>query len=162
MRKASAEPSFEYYLYELSKKDYALVTVLKGHLVVEALLVELIQLRVSNDTPWKWSFPTKTSKCLSFGFIDQFQADALNDLNDLRNDFAHVLGQALTFDRIFSLVRKAATAGFDFSDDTIHLDKKLSEEWYGVDGCLIEVLNSFYFDLAMVLLDQGGPDHTGG
>lgn len=36
------------------------------------------------------------------------------------------------------------------------------KEWYGVDGCIVEALNSLYFDLAMILLERGGPDRTGG
>ena len=138
------------------------MTVLKGHLVIEALLVELIQLRVANDAMWRWNFPTKTSKCVDFGFLTQDQADALNDLNDLRNDFAHILGQDVTFDRVFTLARKAAHAGFDFSDDTIHQDRNKAEEWYGIDGGLLDILNSFYFDLALILHDNNGPDRTGG
>lgn len=162
MRKAKATPSFEHYLHTLSRDDEALLTVLKGHLVVEALLVELIQLRETGDMMWRWSFPTKTSKCVEFGFITQDQAEALNDLNNLRNDFAHVLGQDISFDRVFSLAQKAAHAEFDFSDDTLHQDRATAEEWYGIDGCLLEVLNSFYFDLASILHDRGGPDRTGG
>jgi hypothetical protein len=52
MRKAKDTPSFDHYLHALSKNDEALVTVLKGHLVIEALLVEMIQLRVANDAMW--------------------------------------------------------------------------------------------------------------
>lgn len=162
MRKAKATPSFDHYLHALSKDDEALLTVLKGHLVVEALLVELIRLRVNGDMMWRWNFPTKTSKCVEFGFITQDQAEALNDLNDLRNDFAHVLGQDINFDRVFSLAQKAAYAGFDFSDDTLHQDRATAEEWYGIDGGLLEILNSFYFDLALILHDNGGPNRMGG
>lgn len=59
MRKAKDVPSFDHYLHALSASDEALLTVLKGHLVIEALLVELIQLRVTNDSVWKWNFPKK-------------------------------------------------------------------------------------------------------
>ena len=162
MRKAKTDPSFEYYLRASCIDEQALVLVLKGHLVIEAILVELIQIKVSNDTPWKWNFPAKTSQCVHCGFINQAQADALNDLNDLRNDCAHILGQQFTFDRIFTLIKKAADAGFDFSDETIHRDPTLSEEWYGIEAGLSEVLNSFYFDLADILHASGGPDRRGG
>jgi len=161
VRKAKATPSFDHYLHALSESDEALVTVLKGHLVIEALLVELIQLRVSTDSMWRWTFPAKTSKCVEFGFITQSQADALDDLNNLRNDFAHILGQDITFDRVFTMAQKAANARFDFSDDTIHQDRVKAEEWYGIDGGLLDILNSFYFDLAHILHDNNGPDRTG-
>jgi hypothetical protein len=162
MRKAAASPSFEHYLTVIDTDDQRLVTVLKGHLVIEALLVELLELHVPVDAPWKWNFPTKTAKCIEFGLITTRQAEALNELNDIRNDFAHVLGQRLGFERAFGMVRKAASAGFDFSDDTIHQDEVKSKEWYDTDGCIVEALNSFYFDLAMLLLEKGGPDRTGG
>jgi hypothetical protein len=162
MRKAGATPSFEHYLHQLGANEKALVTVLKGHLVVEALLVEILQLNITGDTPWNWNFPKKTKKCVEFGFITSEQADALNLLNDLRNDFAHVLGKEIHFDSVFKLAQKAAQAGFDFSDDTIHLDRAKSEEWYRIDGGLIDILNSFFLDLAMILLENGGPDRTGG
>ena len=161
MRKAKETPSFEHYLHALSNNDEALVFVLKGHLVIEALLVELIHLRSPGDIVWRWNFPKKTSKCVDFGFITKDKADALNNLNDLRNDFAHILGQDITFDRIFMLVQKAVHAGFDFSDDTIQ-DRNKAEQWYGINGGLIEILNSFYFDLAFTLYDNGGPNRMGG
>ena len=141
MRKAKTNPSFEHYLEDSGVNDQILIYILKGHLVVEALLVELLQVKIQGDMPWKWNFPTKISKCVSFGFINQDQADALNDLNDLRNDFAHILGQRIDFDRIFSLVKKASK-GFEFSDTTIHENKSLTEEWYGIESGLVEVLSS--------------------
>jgi len=162
MRKAATSPSFEQYLRAINTDDQRLVTVLKGHLVVEALLVELLELHVPVDAPWKWNFPTKTEKCVEFGLITTSQAEALNELNNIRNDFAHVLGQQLGFDRAFGMAQKAASAGFDFSDDTIYQDEVKSKEWYDTDGCIVEVLNSYYFDLAMLLLEHGGPDRTGG
>ncbi len=160
MRKAVASPSFEHYLRAIDTDDERLVTILKGHLVVEALLVELLELDVPVDAPWKWNFPTKTAKCVELGLITASKAEALNELNNIRNDFAHVLGQSLGFERVFDLVQKAASAGFEFSDDAIHQDQVKSKQWYGTDGCIIEVLNSFYSDLAMLLLERGGPNRT--
>lgn len=130
--------------------------------MIEALLVELIQLRVLDDTPWRWNFPTKTAKCVEFGFITQEQADVLNDFNDLRNDFTHILGHEIEFERIFILAQKAGAAGFDFSDNTLYQDQETAKDWYGIDGGLLDILSSFYFDLAMILYDNGGPDRLGG
>lgn len=158
MRKAKGTPSFDYYLQMRGDNDETLVTLLKGHLVIEALLVELIQLRGDGDTPWRWNFPKKTEKCVEFGFIRQNQADVLNDLNNLRNDFAHILGHTITIDLVFDLTNKAASAGFEFSDDTLWQDRQKAEEDYGIHGCIVEVLNSLYVDLAMTLRDNNGPD----
>jgi len=161
MRKAKSDPSFEHYLKDSGVNDQVLIYILKGHLVIEALLLELLQVKIQGDTPWKWNFPTKTSECVSFGLISRDQADALNDLNDLRNDFAHILGQSLDFDRVFSLVKKASK-GFEFSDMTIHTDKSLAEEWYGIESSIVEVLDSFYFELAHILFENGGANRLGG
>lgn len=59
MRKAATFPSFQHYLVATDIDDQRLVTILKGHLVVEALLVELLELRVPADAPWAWNFPKK-------------------------------------------------------------------------------------------------------
>lgn len=126
MRKAIASPSWEHYLSLICAEDQRLVTVLKGHLVIEALLVELLELYVPVGKPWTWSFPKKTSKCVEFGLITIGQSEALNELNGIRNDYAHVLGQRIEFERAFVLVRKAACAGFDFSDETIYQDETKS------------------------------------
>jgi hypothetical protein len=162
MRKALASPSFEHYLRVIDNDDQRLVTLLKGHLVVEALLVEILELHVPVGAPWKWNFPSKTARCVELGLITALQAEVLNELNNVRNDLAHVLGQRLDFDRLFGLVQKAASAGFEFSDDTIHMDKVKSKDWYDTDRCIVELLNSFYFDLATRLLENGGLDSTGG
>lgn len=161
MRKAKSDPSFEHYLEDSGVDNQVLVYILKGHLVIEALLVELLQVKIQGDTPWKWNFPTKTSKCVSFDLISQDQADALNDLNDLRNDFAHILGQSLDFDRVFSLVKKTSK-GFEFSDMAIHNNKSLAKEWYGIESSILEVLDSFYFELAHILFENGGANRLGG
>lgn len=161
MRKPVLAPSFEHYLDQINENDELLVIVLKGHLVLEALLVELIQLKLPSDQPWKWSFPQKVDRCVKEGYLSIDQGEALKDFNDMRNDFAHILGHQLTFDRVFTLAQKLGNSGFDFSDETIYGDRKLSEEWYGIDGGIIDILNTVFFDLAYILSENGGADHSG-
>jgi len=83
-------------------------------------------------------------------------------LNDIRNDFAHSLGHKLTFDDAFDYVVKMASAGYDFSDEAIFRDKKLSREWYGIEGIFTEILTELYSELAWLLDAQGGPDRLAG
>lgn len=157
MRKAVLSPSFEHYLASFGNED-VIVLILKGHLVIEALLVELLQTQEHSDKYWKLSFPKKCEALTSFGLLTSKQAEAIINFNEIRNDIAHILGHKVTFDRIFELAKKAAEAGFDFSDDTIHQNRKLSEEWYGISGGLIDILNAFYFDLAWILKEAGGSE----
>lgn len=161
IRKAKVEPSFSHYLEGL-KEGQPLELVLVGHLVLDALLVEIIQLKIVGDTPWNWHFPTKVQCCVDKGFLSGTSQPFYTRFNDIRNDFAHMLGHKLTFDDVFALVADMANAGYDFSDDTIHSDRKLSEEWYGIEGVLIEILNNLYFELAESLHSHGGADRMGG
>ena len=161
MRKAKIDPSFNHYLESVAG-DQPLDLVLRGHLVIEALLVELIQTKQPGDQPWKWNFPQKADFCVAQNLLDSPRAEVCKRLNDIRNDFAHVLGHRVTFDELFTLVCQAAQAGLDFSDDTIHQNRALSEEWYGIDGVITEIFNSMYFDLAEALVNAGGPDRRGG
>lgn len=160
MRKAKIEPSFMHYL-EGTKGAEFLPLVLTGHLVVEALLVELIQLRRPGNAAWRMNFREKVEACVAESFVPANRAPLYLRLNEMRNDFAHSLGHELPFDDAFTLVKDMAAVGFDFSDDTIHLDREKSEEWYGVYGCLIEALNEFYFTLAWALHDNGGAHRLG-
>lgn len=161
IRKAKVEPSFFHYLEGL-KEGQPLELILVGHLVIDALLVELIQLKVVSDQPWKWNFPTKVQSCVDGGHLSAASQPFYIRLNDIRNDFAHMLGHKLTFDDLFAFVSDMAKAGYDFSDDTIHSDRKLSEEWYGFEGVLSEILNDLYSELAESLLNHGGPDRMAG
>ena len=161
MRKAKVSPSFEIYLKGLTKGQ-PVELILVGHLVVEALLVEIINLTIKGDKPWKWSYPDKVAHCLKLGLIDAKQQATLLRLNEIRNDFAHSLGHTLNFDDVFAYVKEMAAAGYEFSDTTIYEDKSLSEEWYGFDGVIIEILNELYFGLAEVLATNGGSDRRGG
>lgn len=161
MRKAKLSPSFSLYLERL-KKHQPLELVLRGHLVIEALLVELIQLQVANDRPWKWDFPSKVRWCVDKSLIPAERESCYLHFNDIRNDFAHILGHELTFDDLHDLLVDMAQAGYDFSDDTIYSDRELSEKWYGMEGALQEIINEFYFELAFSLHDHGGPDRLSG
>lgn len=161
VRKAKLPPSFLLYISQTEQEDI-LVLVLKGHLVIEALLVELIQLTENSDQPWRWNFPNKVNKCIELNYLTAEMGAALLNLNDLRNDLAHILGNSITFDRVFELAQKVGNAGFDFSDETIYRDKQQSEKYYGIFGVLMDILNSIYFDLSFILYENGGGNRLGG
>ena len=157
MRKAKEPPSFHQYFEKLADNQ-PLDLVLRGHLVVEALLVEIVQLTRPGDVVWRWNFGEKLQHCVTQGYIPVVQAACYNRLNDIRNDFAHILGHRLTYDELFQYAREMAAAGFDFSEDSVYADRQRSEEWYGYEGCMLEILNNLSIQLAMTLHEKGGPD----
>ena len=157
-RKPASPPSIDFFLTKHPQQD-ALVLILMGHLSIEYLLVEILKLKCSYvDEPWNWNFPNKVNKCVEIGVLTDEAGEALKTFNNVRNNFAHILGHTLTFDDVFGLAKKVAGAGFDFTDDTIWTDRQLSEEWYGIGGVVNEVVRNIYLDLAYVLREEGGDD----
>lgn len=81
MRKAKINPSFE-HAYEEFVASPHLQRVIVGHLVIEAQLVELIQLKEPGDKAWRISFPQKVDKCIDLKLIHPNLKDGLLALND--------------------------------------------------------------------------------
>jgi hypothetical protein len=137
----------------------ALGAFITGHLLVEAVLVQLIELKmVTSDEfdPFSLSFASKVSVAKSRGLVDEKMAQFLLELNRIRNRLAHRLGEPFTFDSMFALAKCAAAAGIEFTDDTIHLDKEKSEEWYGVEGVIQEIFQNGAQDLSFIMEEHGG------
>ncbi len=159
-RKPVNPPSIDFFLRDHPQQD-VVILVLMGHLSIEYLLVEALKLKCAYiDEPWNWNFPSKVNKCVEIGFLSEKQGEALKAFNSLRNDFAHVLGHKLSFDDVFQLVEKVAKAGFDFTDDTIWQDRESSEESYGLEGVVNEIVKNIYLDLGYALSEEGGDDFT--
>ncbi len=146
------------HLFNLPSEDHS-ATILRGHLIVEAILVQLIDIKMAHPEAFdsfKLSFPQKVSLAIALGLIDNQIGDYLNEINSLRNKFAHRLGFTLSFDDSFDLAKRAGQAGIDFSDEGIYSDKKWSAEYYGIDGILEEVFRNTAVDLDGVLESFGG------
>ncbi|QDU32885.1 hypothetical protein KS4_09240 [Poriferisphaera corsica] len=158
MRKAKIKPQFDMWLNQNPQRDL-IVTILVGHLTIEAMLVELLQIKNHGETPWKWPFPKKVERCRDYDFVTDDFMNALIQFNNLRNDYSHILGHEITFNDAFTLIQYFASAKIDFSDDTIHLDKSKSEEWYGTEGVIIEILNNTFFELNTAITTNGGSGH---
>ena len=120
---------------------------IRGHLYLEALLSEIIersyrQPDALNDIASM--FYRKVKLVRAVDRISKPEEELLLGINRLRNKLAHKLEFFLSFDDCFQLVLKAHTAGVDFSDDTIHQNRGLSEEYYGIYGVVNEVMcNTF-------------------
>lgn len=160
MRKPAKPPSIDFLLENHPQRDI-LIVILVGHLSIEYLLVAMIQLKYSySDKIWGWSFPAKVDKCVEGNLITNLMGKTLKSINDLRNDYAHILGHRLKFDDVFTIAVHAANAGFEFSDDTLWKDRQLSKKWYGLNGIVNELFKNVYIDLGFILLENGGPDLT--
>lgn len=130
-----------------------------GHLIIESLLVQLIEVKNSNSNPFEWNFPSKVNKCKDLNLITLQLSDFLKEINRVRNEFAHRLGYMPTFTDIFALLQMAANAGVEFSDDRIHENIQVAMNEYELPGLIQELFQSTAQELAFYLLDQGKEMH---
>jgi hypothetical protein len=130
-----------------------------GHLIIESVLVQLIELKMTDDdtfNPFDLSFPNKVEIAKNRQLIDERMAFFLLTMNRIRNRLAHRLGEKITFDMMFDLAKCAADGGVEFSDDTIHGNRKLSQEWYGTKAIIQEVFQNAAQDLSFIMEIHGG------
>ena len=149
------DPSLD-HLMELIEHDQ-LSAVIIGHLVIESLLVKFLELQPGADIDdiLAFNFPTKVNRCIEGGLIRTELGVFLNVLNRQRNSFAHRLGHRLSFEEAFALVREAATAGVDFSDDEIHINETAARNRYGVALIMVEIFSNVAQDIGFALMDRG-------
>ena len=130
-----------------------------GHLIIESVLVQLIELKLTKDdkfNPFDLSFPKKVEVAKNRNLIDSSMASFLLEMNRIRNRLAHRLGEKITFDMMFNLARCAADGGVDFSDDSIYSNKELSREWYGTKAIIQEIFQNAAQDLSFIMENHGG------
>jgi len=133
---------------------------LAGHLLLESVLVQLIELKLTDQDkkikPFDLSFPKKVNLAINRGLIQQPLADFLLEMNRIRNRLAHRLGEPITFDLLFNLAKAAHAGGIDFSDDTIYSNRERSFEWYGARGIIQEIFQNAAQDLSFIMEEHGG------
>lgn len=144
---------------EIYRQDAALSAMIMGHLLVEAMLADLIRTSEESPRPADMFF-AKVGQAESLGLLSADEAAALRRFNSIRNRFAHQLDYKLTFETAFELAVVLGRAGFDFSDETIYLNRDLSADWCGVEGCVTESVTSMFELLAWRTRDRGGPDRV--
>ena len=133
--------------------------VLKIHLALEAILIELLRLSDPSDKVYRMSFPAKTSALVASGTITASDRTAFDLLNDFRNDFAHIFGHKVTLTQTLSLARALEREGVDFSDSAGHYSEQQATEFYGGTlGILAETGWCTLFHAAQLLLEAGGRD----
>lgn len=132
---------------------------LKGHLAMQALLVELIQVREPGDSAWNLNFPGQTQKAVDLSLMPTHLKLALDRFNKFRNAFAHVFGHAVPVEDVHALARELEDYGVDFSDSVGNrpLHDALSD-YDGDLGILQEILWCLCFEVAQALMEAGGRD----
>lgn len=160
MRKAKIEPSI--FIHHNIFKGYSdgdsdgilIHLLLKGHLVVEAILVKNLQHAGHGEKVWEWSFPKKAKLCLENGYLCKTTHDICIDINNIRNDFCHSLGHKITFKEAYSMLDKWVKSGLDYGDD-LYLDYDDLEENLGIEGIFYETFTYLISDLGSLANDKG-------
>ena len=133
--------------------------VLRTHLALEALLVELIGTTKFSEQAWKWSFPKKTDVLLAEGLISSNDKQAFDIYNDLRNDFAHIFAKSIELSEMLALARELENLGIDFSDSVGAYSEEQAGEYYdGMLGVAAEISWCILFHAAYILAASGGRD----
>lgn len=123
--------------------DENLIRYIKGHLFLEFAMNTIISKALNVNTEKK-TFNNKIDLLFHNFLVSEKERDLLKVLNKERNKIAHNLDYTLTFDTLYDLVKLSDEAGVDYSDSTIYQDKKLSKEWYGIEGIMNELFpNTF-------------------
>jgi hypothetical protein len=131
--------------------------VLKTHLALEALVIELASLSGSGEMIYKLSFPAKSDFLEKKGIIKPNDKAAFDRYNDFRNDIAHIFGHSITLVDALKLARDIESFGVDFSDSAGSYSEAEATEYYGgTVGILAEVGWCILFHASQILLDAGG------
>lgn len=140
--KANIENITDFY----SEYDENLIRYIKGHLFLEFAMNTIIE-KALNVTTRNKTFSNKITLLYDNSLLSPMERDLLKSINKERNEIAHNLNYELTFDVVFHLVRMSGEAGVAYSDETIYRNKKLSSEWYGIDGIMIELFPNLFCHL---------------
>lgn len=136
--------------------------VLKTHLALEALLIELIRIKRSDDKLYRLSFPDKSKWLVDNNVILACDKSAFDRYNDFRNDIAHIFGHKISLADALKLARDLESDGVDFSDSAGHYSEAEAEEFYeGTEGILAEIGWCILYHAAFIQLEAGGRDIFG-
>ncbi len=136
--------------------------VMKVHLALEAMLIEMISTFRSDDKIYRISFPNKTELLEQHGLIGTTDRLAFDRFNNFRNDFAHIFGHEVSLDAALTLARELEKNGVEFSDSLGHYSLEQAIEYYeGLLGVLTEIGWCILYHAASLLIEVGGRDIFG-
>lgn len=131
--------------------------VMKVHLALEALMLEMISSFRTDAKIYKLSFPKKTELLQKQGVINLNDQQAFDRFNDFRNDFAHIFGHEVTLGDTLSLARDLESKGVDFSDSVGSYTETQAADYYGgMLGVLSEIGWCILFHATWLLRESGG------
>lgn len=133
--------------------------ILKIHLALETLIIEMMGLYLIDDRIYKLSFPAKTEWLLSKGVITSGDKNSFDRFNDFRNDIAHIFGHTISISDCLKLARDLEADGVDFSDSFGSYSETEATDFYeGAIGILAEVGWCLLAHAANRLMEFGGRD----
>lgn len=126
--------------------------IIKGHTILDYVLALFVESESNHlrNRIFKWSFHSKLQ--FSAKFLSPGMVGLLSDINKQRNRIAHYLDEEpdLSFDDLLILIRKAAEAGIDFSDPSIHqLESNELRKWYELEDLYEQLLKNLIMDLML-------------
>jgi hypothetical protein len=130
-----------------------------GHLLLESVIVQLIELKLTegdNIKLFDLNFASKLNMAKSRGLIDDKMFSFLLEVNKFRNRLAHRLGEPIEFEGMFDLVKMASDSGVEFSDTTIYTNLEEARDSYGVQGLIQELFQNAAQDLSFLMDQHGG------
>ena len=140
-------------------EDDALIgPTLRGHLALEALMVEFLEFHQPNPTKdyWGWSFPDKADGLLQASLIENYHAEAFKAFNNFRNDLAHIFAKDVQAIDVHGFAGQLERLGIDFSDSLGKQRLSYAKEAYGgVRGILKEIIWCLLFELMQCMADKG-------
>ncbi len=128
MKNKKTEKYFKKLLLHLPAVKDPTVVILRGHLLAEELLDELIALHLKDTTAIKKARFTFFQKlCIAQGLMGKFpEWKSIKELNELRNKIGHKLPDSKLADKIDSILRTFFEDEFgDIPNDTYSKSKAL-------------------------------------
>lgn len=133
--------------------------LIRGHLTCEALISEVLIKFYDSTKVWRMSFPKKVMKCQARNVISEHTGNALNILNDIRNDAAHIFGKVFTPQEIHDFATNLEVAGIEFSDNMGSQPFEFANANYsGAEGMLAECLWCLGVQVAREINESGHGD----
>ncbi len=145
----------------LNEDDPELITlVIKVHLALEAMLIELHQTKSSDKLEFlRLNFPHKTRRLVKMDLLAMEDKRAFDRINDFRNDVAHVWGHRVDFERVGLLARALAGDGVDFDNDLGDLSDEDIYEFNVAPFNVFEKIGvGVLLHAAVILADADGRD----
>jgi len=145
----------------LSNDPEVIAIVMKIHLALEALMIEMISMFRTDDKIYNLSFPGKSELLKTQGVISDDDKAALDRFNDFRNDFAHIFGHEVSLGNALALARDLEAKGVELSDSVGHYPEPKAEEHFdGMLGVLSEIGWCILFHATWLLREAGGRERA--